>query len=174
MSYSWGSKTSGPELVVSTSAVLKPGRVYKANYRVTGFQTMLPGWEENVAAQIRNNLSSRFPGCTLTYINIDSYQKTANIEFTYTEGVTPHIEPLATALVIIVCITIIAGLLLTLAISGNIKEVLIGTGSTPGVATQVQNIAMYGAIAVVAIAGVLLLPKMIDFVQSLRGGYATD
>ena len=171
MSYTWGSKTSGTEQVVGASAILKPGRVYKANYMITGLQTMLPGWEENVAAQIRNNLSSRFPGCQLTYINIDSYQKTASIEFTYTEGVTPHIEPLTTALVIIVCVTIIAGLILTLAISGNIKEILIGTGSTPGVATQIQNIAMYAAIGVVAIAGVLLVYKVIE---SRRGGYATD
>ncbi len=172
--YTWGRKTSGPEQVVSPNASMKPGRVYKVSYAATGLYTILPiDWETKVAVQIRQNLQSQYPGCTLTYIHVNSYLKTADVEFTYSEAVTPHIEPLTAIIITVVCITIVAGLLLSLYISGNIKETLIGTGGTGGAASQVQNIAMYGAIAVVAIAGILLVPKMINFVQSFRSG-ATD
>jgi hypothetical protein len=172
--YTWGRKTSGPEQVVSPNASMKPGRVYKVSYAATGLYTILPiNWEEKVAAQIRQNLQSQYPGCTLTYIHVNSYLKTADVEFTYSEAVTPHIEPLTAIIITVVCITIVAGLLLSLYISGNIKEILIGTGTTPGAASQVQNIVMYAAIGVVAIAGAIVLPKIIDTAQSFRSE-ATD
>jgi len=176
MTYSWGSKANGVSNTLGADAILKPGRVYRATYNISGFATLLPGWEERGAAQIRQNLYSK--GCTMTYININPYLQTADVEFTYNEGVTPYVAPLVVIYVAIICVSIVIGLYFVAKIAGSVKEILVGGSGTGGAASDVKDTVKYAAIAVVALVGAFALYKLLPVVQSFVGrgteDYATD
>lgn len=176
MTYSWGSRASGVEQTLGADATLKVGRVYRVKYSISGFSTLLPGWEERGAAQIRQNLYSK--GCTMTYISINPYLQMADVEFTYNEGATPYIAPLVAILVVVVCVAVVAGLYFAAQMAGSAKEIFVGGSGVPGAASDIKDTVKYAAIAVVAIVGAFALYKLLPVVQSFVSGgaedYATD
>lgn len=85
MSYTYGTKapaiyyTSVPNDEVATN-----GSIYRFRFALSGIKTYLPYWEENAAADLISQIETQYPGFTVTYLNINSDTKMAELQAKYT------------------------------------------------------------------------------------------
>jgi uncharacterized membrane protein YuzA (DUF378 family) len=134
MAVTYGTKQYGSTVrEVSEEEAMVPGKIYEAEYQVTGIRTLIPGWENDVINQITNNLENS--GASVVYTSVSG--DTVTVQWKYSQrygefqaAVLPLIAVYAIAFVVItICVYI-----LSLTLVGFVKELGQAVAESPQVA----------------------------------------
>jgi len=108
-------------------ALVEPGKVYHAEYRADGIQTLFPGWEN--AAIDRMNAAILKQGCEPVYLDVDSENQTITIQYRRMDqaratffGIDDAIEVYAVCIIAATAAIVIGAWLLSLTMVGAAKE----------------------------------------------------
>lgn len=141
---------------VAENEEMVPGKIYEAEYEISGIRTIVPGWEDDAINQIQRNIEST--GCEVLYIAIDAQRRNyVHVQWKYpvsenAQAALVWIVPIAYAVAAIV-ITVCA-IWLVLTLTGSVKE--IGTLMTDN--PQI-SLAIYGVIGIAGIAALIYLVR---------------
>jgi len=134
MSISYGTKQYGSTIrEVDQDEAMVPGKIYEAEYEVTGIRTLIPGWENDVINQITNNLSNS--GAQVVYTSVSGSRVIVQWKYDQRYGefqaaVLPLVAVYAIAFVVItICVYI-----LSLTLVGFVKELGEAVANSPQVA----------------------------------------
>ncbi len=134
MATTYGTKQYGSTVrEVDEGEPMVPGKIYEAEYQVTGIRTLIPGWENDVVNQITNNLSNQ--GAEVVYTSVSGSSVTVQWKYSQRYGefqaaVLPVIAVYAIAFVVItICVYI-----LSLTLVGFVKELGNAVAESPQVA----------------------------------------
>jgi len=140
MAVSYGSKQYGSTIrEVDEGESMIPGKIYEAEYQVTGVRTLIPGWENDVINQITNNLGNQ--GAEVVYTSVSGDRVTVQWKYSQRFGefqaaVLPVIAVYAIAFVVIaICVYI-----LSLTLVGFVKELGEAMASSPQVSMIVYAV----------------------------------
>ena len=134
MATTYGAKHYGTSIrEVDEGESMVPGKVYEAEYQVTGIRTLIPGWENDVVNQITTNLMNQ--GAEVIYTSVSG--DTVTVQWKYSQrygefqaAVIPLIAVYAIAFIVItVCVYI-----LSLTLVGFVKELGEAVAASPQVA----------------------------------------
>lgn len=137
-----------------------PGKIYEAEYEVSGIRTIVPGWEDDAINEIVRNVENM--GGEILYAAIDAQRRNyVHVQWRYYQragefqaAVLPIIAVYAIAFAIIT----ICAIWLILTITGSVKE--IGTLMTDN--PQI-SLAIYGVLGIAGIASLIYLVREFRF-----------
>ena len=117
---------------LADDAMMEPGRVYHAEFEIKGIRTIFSGWEIDAINTIRESVYRE--GCEITYINVDSANHSATVQYKLMEtgNATAMVFPILAVLSIVYIITIVVGIyLISLTLVGAVKELGKGISENP-------------------------------------------
>lgn len=138
-------------------SVVEPGKIYHAEYKVEGIQTLFPGWEN--AAVDRMNSAILQQGCEPVYLDVDSENQTITMQFRRMDqaratffGVDDIIVVYAVCIIAITAAVVIGAWLLSVTMVGAAKELSTVISDNP-----MMTPIIYGGVALALIVALIYL-----------------
>jgi hypothetical protein len=147
---------------VAEDEPMVPGKIYEAEYEVSGIRTIIPGWENDAINEIVNNLTNQ--GAEVLYVAIDAQRRNyVHVQWRYyqREGeFQATVLPLIAVYAIAFAVITICAIWLILTITGSVKEIGTAMMDNPQLALAINGL--------LAIGGIIVL---IYFVREFKSAY---
>jgi len=162
----YGSATAGRITTLSASARLQSGKIYRFEYAITGFKTIIPypGWQNDAVNDVISSVGTQVPGAQILYVNVDDPNKKVIVEFKAPSVATAFIDPITAVVIISVAIAIVAAVALISMTVTKIAEV--APEALPDlfkIPANIAEIVKWGVIGGIALGGVYLALKLIPW-----------